>query len=182
MAAARYTLKQWIRQSILRLHNNLRQLADTLPRQYNGWPKAVAQIPEEYSIGILTYQDNILQCVPYKHKLCVLLRPAHVVWLLSLNHFVHKTSPFVRGWIGSRLCFTYSRSSCMMTKLMHKFLNLFYLSIYFCLTCFGLSFRPSSEAGVQRRNLGMVSAPARWHHTQETWTTAEVVRLPLKMG
>jgi hypothetical protein len=32
---------------------------------------------------------------------------------------------------------------------MHKFL--IYLSIYFCLTCFGLSFSPSSEAGVQLR-------------------------------
>jgi hypothetical protein len=32
---------------------------------------------------------------------------------------------------------------------MHKFL--IYLSIYFCLTCFELSFRPSSEAGVQFR-------------------------------
>jgi hypothetical protein len=30
---------------------------------------------------------------------------------------------------------------------MHKVL--IYLAIYFCLTCFGLSFRPSSEAGVQ---------------------------------
>jgi hypothetical protein len=38
-----------------------------------------------------------------------------------------------------------------MTNLMHKFLNLFYLSIYFCLTCFGLSFSPSLEAGVQLR-------------------------------
>jgi hypothetical protein len=28
---------------------------------------------------------------------------------------------------------------------------LIYLSIYFCLTCFGLSFSPSSEAGVQLR-------------------------------
>jgi hypothetical protein len=34
-----------------------------------------------------------------------------------------------------------------MTNVMHKFL--IYLSIYFCLTCFGLSFSPSSEAGVQ---------------------------------
>jgi hypothetical protein len=30
--------------------------------------------------------------------------------------------------------------------------------------------------------LGMVSAPGRWHHTQQTWTTAEFVYLPLKMG
>jgi hypothetical protein len=36
-----------------------------------------------------------------------------------------------------------------MTNLMHKFFNLFYLSIYFCLTCFRLSLSPSSEAGVQ---------------------------------
>jgi hypothetical protein len=32
---------------------------------------------------------------------------------------------------------------------MHKFL--IYLSIYYCLTCFGLSFCLSSEAGVQIR-------------------------------
>jgi hypothetical protein len=36
-----------------------------------------------------------------------------------------------------------------MTKVMHKFL--IYLSIYFCLTRFGLSFCPSSEAGAQLR-------------------------------
>jgi hypothetical protein len=35
------------------------------------------------------------------------------------------------------------------TDVMHKFL--IYLSIYFCLKCFGLSFSPSSEAGVQLR-------------------------------
>jgi hypothetical protein len=34
---------------------------------------------------------------------------------------------------------------------MYKFL--IYLSIYFCLTRFGLSFIPSSEAGVQLRQL-----------------------------
>jgi hypothetical protein len=32
---------------------------------------------------------------------------------------------------------------------MQKFL--IYLSIYFCLTCFGVSFSPSSEAGIQRQ-------------------------------
>jgi hypothetical protein len=37
----------------------------------------------------------------------------------------------------------------IMTNLMHKFL--IYFSIYFCLTCFGLSFSPSLEAGVQLR-------------------------------
>jgi hypothetical protein len=36
-----------------------------------------------------------------------------------------------------------------MTNPMHKFL--IYLSIYFCLTCVGLSFSLSSEAGVQIR-------------------------------
>jgi hypothetical protein len=39
--------------------------------------------------------------------------------------------------------------NCIMNNLMHKFL--IYLSIYFCLTWFGLSFSPSSEAGVQLR-------------------------------
>jgi hypothetical protein len=41
--------------------------------------------------------------------------------------------------------------NCIMTNVMQKFL--IYLSIYFCLTCFGLSFSPSSEAGVQLRQL-----------------------------
>jgi hypothetical protein len=36
-----------------------------------------------------------------------------------------------------------------MTNVMHKFF--IYPSIHFCLTCFGLSFSPSSEAGVQFR-------------------------------
>jgi hypothetical protein len=36
-----------------------------------------------------------------------------------------------------------------MTNVMHKFL--IYLSIYFCLTRFGLSFSPSLEAGVLLR-------------------------------
>jgi hypothetical protein len=36
-----------------------------------------------------------------------------------------------------------------MTNVMHNFL--IYLSIYFCITCFGLSFSPSSEAGLQLR-------------------------------
>jgi preprotein translocase subunit SecG len=48
-----------------------------------------------------------------------------------------------------------------MTNVMHKFF--IYLLIYFCLTCFGLSFSPSSEADEQLRRglnlLGMVSAP-----------------------
>jgi hypothetical protein len=43
----------------------------------------------------------------------------------------------------------------------------------------------SSKAGVQLRqwfkSLGTVLAPGSWHHTQETWTTAEIVHLPLKM-
>jgi hypothetical protein len=36
-----------------------------------------------------------------------------------------------------------------MTKAIRKFV--IYLSIYVCLTCFGLSFSPSLEAGVQIR-------------------------------
>jgi hypothetical protein len=50
----------------------------------------------------------------------------------------------------------------LMTNVMYKVL--IYLSIYFCLTCFGLSLSPSSEAGVQLQRgaslLGMVSARA----------------------
>jgi hypothetical protein len=50
-----------------------------------------------------------------------------------------------------------------MTNVMYKLL--IYLSIYFCLTCLGLSFNPSAEAGVLYNFdsglslLGMVSAP-----------------------
>jgi hypothetical protein len=38
---------------------------------------------------------------------------------------------------------------------------LIYLSIYFCLTCFGLSFNPSSEVGVQLRQWLKSSVNAR---------------------
>jgi hypothetical protein len=41
-----------------------------------------------------------------------------------------------------------------MTNVMHKFL--IYLSIYFCLTCFGLSFSPSSKAGVQYKQYSFI--------------------------
>jgi preprotein translocase subunit SecG len=53
-----------------------------------------------------------------------------------------------------------------MTNVMHKILT--YLSIYFCVTCFRLSFSPSSEAGEQIR--------------QETRTTAELVHIPVEDG
>jgi hypothetical protein len=39
--------------------------------------------------------------------------------------------------------------NCTITNVIHKFLIC--LSIHFCLTCFGLSFSPSSEAGVLLR-------------------------------
>jgi hypothetical protein len=39
--------------------------------------------------------------------------------------------------------------NCVMTNIMQMFL--IYLSIHFCLTCFGLPFSPSSGAGVQFR-------------------------------
>jgi hypothetical protein len=42
-----------------------------------------------------------------------------------------------------------SASHCIMTNVMHKLL--IYLSICFCITCFGVAFSPSSEAGVQIR-------------------------------
>jgi hypothetical protein len=42
-----------------------------------------------------------------------------------------------------------------MNNVMHKFL--IYLSIYFCLTCFGLSFSPSSEAGIKLRQKFMAA-------------------------
>jgi hypothetical protein len=51
--------------------------------------------------------------------------------------------------------------NCIMTNVMHKIL--IYLSIYFCLTCFGLSLSPSSEAGVQIRQ--WFKSPEYGHYT-----------------
>jgi hypothetical protein len=67
---------------------------------------------------------------------------------------------------------------------MHKFL--IYLSIYFCLARFGLSFSLSSGAGVQLRQLFKsagygVSAWALTPYPGDL-NQAEVVHLPLKMG
>jgi hypothetical protein len=66
---------------------------------------------------------------------------------------------------------------------MHNFFN---LSIYFCLACFGLSFSPSSEAGVQLRQLFKsagygFSACALTPYPADL-NNAEVVHLLLKMG
>jgi hypothetical protein len=58
---------------------------------------------------------------------------------------------------------------------MHK---LIYLPIYFCRTCFGLSFSPSSEASL----LDMVAGPGRKHHTQETLITVKFPHRHLNMG
>jgi hypothetical protein len=60
---------------------------------------------------------------------------------------------------------------------------LIYLSIYFCLTCFGLSFSASSEVGVELRlwfkSAGYgVSARAMTPYQAHL----KVVHLPLKMG
>jgi hypothetical protein len=72
---------------------------------------------------------------------------------------------------------------------MHKFL--IYLSIYFCLTCFGLSISPSSEADMQLQQWFKspgygVSAWARVElccaQFHPSPATAEFVHLPLKMG
>jgi hypothetical protein len=71
-----------------------------------------------------------------------------------------------------------------MTNVMHKIL--IKLFIYFCLTCFGLSFSPPSEAGVQIRQWfktpgygvsawALTPYPGDFNH-------AEVAHLPLKMG
>jgi hypothetical protein len=58
------------------------------------------------------------------------------------------------GNLGKFNCFCVARTdrafwneNCTMTNVMHTFL--IYVSIYFCLKFFGLSFSPSSGAGVQ---------------------------------
>jgi hypothetical protein len=53
--------------------------------------------------------------------------------------------------IGAQQAKSINRRTCIMTNIMHKFL--IYPSIHLCLTCFELSFSPSSEAGVQIRQL-----------------------------
>jgi hypothetical protein len=72
-------------------------------------------------------------------------RPAHrAIW--RWRRYVVKT-------VGTKLycCENHTglSSSFITINVMHKFF--IYLSIYFCLTCFGLSFSPSSGTGVQIR-------------------------------
>jgi hypothetical protein len=52
---------------------------------------------------------------------------------------------------------------------MHKVLNLFDLSIYFCLTYYGLSFSPSSEAGARARS----PDPGDWNHCRSCTPASE---------
>jgi hypothetical protein len=55
-------------------------------------------------------------------------------------------SQSARNFFTGREVLNTLRRNCIMTNVMHKFLIC--LSIYFCLTCFGLSISPSVEAGV----------------------------------
>jgi hypothetical protein len=68
-------------------------------------------------------------------------------------------------------------TNCTMTNVMHKFL--IYLSVYFRLTCFGFLAhlqRQLYKFGSGSSLLDMVSVSGRWHHTQETWTSAEAAQ------
>jgi hypothetical protein len=56
--------------------------------------------------------------------------------------------------------------NCITTNVMHRFF--IYLSKYFCLTCFGLSFSSSSEAGVQLR--GADTIPRRYEPLPKLYT------------
>jgi hypothetical protein len=57
---------------------------------------------------------------------------------------------------------------------MHEFVNVFYFSIYFCLTCFGLSFSPSSEAGVKlRQGFKLTPDPGDLNHCRSCTPASE---------
>jgi hypothetical protein len=62
-----------------------------------------------------------------------------------------------------------------------QILNLFiYLLLPYMFRAF---FKPIFlQRQVYKLGSGMVSAPGRWHHTEEIWTTVEAVHLPLKTG
>jgi hypothetical protein len=65
--------------------------------------------------------------------------------LVNLNTLSEPESIHIAKFYVVRTCIL--ELNCIMTKEMHEFLIC--LSIYFCLTCFVLSFSPSSEVGVQ---------------------------------
>jgi hypothetical protein len=74
-------------------------------------------------------------------------------WItLTQNHFgadfYHIITYHVYIPTNARKMYNYKLSiNCIMTNVLHTLL--IYLSIYLCHTCFGLSFSPSSVAGVQ---------------------------------
>jgi hypothetical protein len=61
----------------------------------------------------------------------------------------HQKPAIISGQVFFRVHKHKLAGNCIMTNVMHKFL--IYLSVYFCVTCFGFSFSPSPEAGLQFR-------------------------------
>jgi hypothetical protein len=85
----------------------------------------------------------------------------HIILLSKVSVVCIGALPWPSGWHCHRKCCRnlrqtfvvrcglFRRRNYVMSNVMHKFL--INLSIYFCLTCFGHSFSPSSEAGVHLR-------------------------------
>jgi hypothetical protein len=100
-----------------------------------------------------------------------------VTWIMWLGANVkaiqHDTKFYVVNFMLQGPCIL--EWNCVLTNVMHKFL--IYLSIYFCLTCSGLSLSPSSEAGVQLRQwfkLKLYTCLWRWAKRKPWTCNAEV--------
>jgi hypothetical protein len=87
------------------------------------WPQTAVTIPLIFDTNLVIIGIWVCAYAPSKFH-CFL------PYILTANQLS-------KGW------------NCIMTNVMHKFL--IYFSLYFCLICFGLSFSPGSEAGVQFR-------------------------------
>jgi hypothetical protein len=81
---------------------------------------------------------------------------SHHVIILHYIHVYTLKMIYDKFYVARTVLFGMNR---IMTNVMHKFL--INLSLYFCLTCFGFSLSPSSEAGVQIQRPGTNSIPRR---------------------
>jgi hypothetical protein len=145
-----------------------------------------------YRINLLNLEDSCLLVSGTafsEHVIPNILKDhnALICICFQLNKvFVEKSQPVifkrrhttVSSYTYLILCFkdrAFWNENCIMTKLMHKF-----LIDFICLFTSALHVSGFLLAHLQRQAHNFRSG--RWHHTQKTWTTAEVICLPLKMG
>jgi hypothetical protein len=132
------------------------------------------------------YMNSVLLLVPYQYENGSLLKVVKCGWKQRVQ-YGNWTTKHNFNKIVSYVIFYALRTVHFGMKLYNdqrnaQVFNVFVSALHVSSFLLAQLQRQVYNFGSGSSPLGMVSAPGRRHHTQGTWTTAEVVHLPLKMG